>query len=131
MTRKRGSDDPRGSGEKRSIYKVVFQAQVQGQAQVVELYARLVTQSGIFGFIELEDLLFGQKSELVVDPSEEALRSEYGTARRLHLPLHAILRIEEVEKEGSARVRQGKESSGLVTPFPLPVWTPGRGPHQG
>ena len=41
------------------------------------------------------------------------------------------LRIEEVEKEGASRVRHGKESSGLVTPFPLPVWTPGRGPHQG
>jgi hypothetical protein len=118
---------PRSTEKKRSIYKVVFQA----QGQVVELYARLVTQSGIFGFIEIEDLLFGQRSELVVDPSEEALRSEYGAAKRLHLPLHSILRIEEVEKEGSARVRQGKEESGLVTPFPLPVWTPGRGPHQG
>jgi hypothetical protein len=118
---------PRNTDPQRRIYKVIFQA----QGQIVELYARLVTQSGIFGFIEVEDLLFGQKSELVLDPSEEALRSEYGAAKRLHLPLHAILRIEEVEKEGSARVREGREDSGLVTPFPLPVWTPGRGPHQG
>jgi hypothetical protein len=112
---------------KRCIYKIVF----QHQAQTVELYARQVTQSGIFGFIEVEDLVFGAKSELVVDPSEEALRSEFGAAKRLHLPLHAILRIEEVEKEGTARVRHAKdEGSGLVTPFPLPVWTPGSGPHR-
>jgi hypothetical protein len=112
---------------KRTVYKIVFQQ----QAQVVELYARQVTQSGIFGFLEVEDLIFGARSELVVDPGDEALRNEFGAARRLHLPLHSILRVEEVEKEGPARVRPAKrDGGGLVTPFPLPVWTPGRGPHD-
>ena len=111
---------------KRSIYKVVFQS----QGQVVELFARHVGQGGIFGFVEVEDLVFGARSELVVDPSEESLRSEFGQARRLHLPLHAILRIEEVEREGPARARPARESAGIVTPFPVPVWTPGKGPHR-
>jgi hypothetical protein len=109
-----------------TIYKVVFQA----QGQIVELYARQVTQGGIFGFIEIEDLVFGARSDLVVDPSEEGLRTEYGSARRLHLPLHAIVRIEEVAEEGPARVRPAKEPSGIVTPFPVPVWSPGKGPHH-
>lgn len=110
-----------------SIYKVVFQA----QGQVVELYARNVSQGGLFGFVEVEDLVFGARSEVVVDPSEEGLRSEYGNAKRLFLPLHAILRIEQVEREGPARTRPAKESSGIVTPFPVPVWTPGKGPGGG
>jgi hypothetical protein len=109
------------------MYKVVFQA----QGQVVELYARQVAQGGLFGFIEIEELVFGARSELAVDPSEEGLRSEYGSARRLFLPLHAILRIEEVEREGTARVRPAREALGIVTPFPVPVWTPGKGPGQG
>jgi hypothetical protein len=110
------------------LYKVVFQV----PGQVVELYARQVTQSAIFGFVEVEDLVFGARSELVVDPAEEGLRTEYGSARRLHLPLHAILRIEEVEREGTARVRPSSpaDATGIVKPFPVPVWTPGRGPHQ-
>ncbi len=108
------------------MYKIVFQT----QGQVVELYARHVTQGGLFGFVEVEELVFGARSELVVDPAEEGLRNEYGAAKRLFLPLHAILRIEEVEREGTARVRPAKPESGIVTPFPVPVWSPGKGPGQ-
>jgi hypothetical protein len=111
---------------KKTLYKIVFHA----QGQVVELFARQVTQSGIFGFVEVEELVFGQRSELVVDPSEEGIRSEYGGAKRLFLPLHAVLRIEEVEKEGAIRARPAKEAAGIVTPFPVPIWTPGHGPHR-
>lgn len=111
---------------KKTLYKIVFQA----QGQVVELYARQVSQGGIFGFIEVEELVFGARSELVVDPTEEGIRSEYGGAKRLFLPLHAVLRIEEVEREGAARARPSKESAGIVTPFPVPIWTPGKGPQR-
>jgi len=111
-------------GASRTIYKVVFLA----QGQTVELYARHVAQGGLFGFVEVEDLVFGARSELVVDPAEEGLRTEYGGAKRLFLPLHAIVRIEEVEREGTARVRPAKGGTGIVTPFPVPVWTPGKGP---
>ena len=114
---------------KKSLYKIVFQS-FQEKGQIVELYARNVTQGGLFGFVEIEDLVFGARSEVVVDPSEEGLRSEFGNARRLFLPLHAILRIEEVEKEGSARVRPAREGESVVTPFPIPIPTPGKGPRH-
>lgn len=102
------------------LYRVVFQS----QGQIVELYARQVGQGGLFGFVEIEDLVFGARSQVVVDPSEESLRNEFGDAKRLFLPLHAILRIEEVEKQGPARVRSAADGSGLVTPFPIPILTP-------
>jgi hypothetical protein len=115
------------SAARKRIYKVVFQS----QGQVVELYARQVGQGALFGFVEVEDLVFGARSELVVDPSEEGLRAEYGGAKRLYLPLHAVLRIEEVEREGSARARAAKEpaASGLVRAFPVPVFPPTRDPR--
>jgi hypothetical protein len=104
------------------IYKVVFQS----QGQVVELYAKQVSQGGLFGFVEIEELVFGARSSLVVDPTEEGLRTEFGEAKRLFLPLHSILRIEEVERQGPARSRPAKEAQGLVQPFPLPVPVPRR-----
>lgn len=107
-----------------SLYKVVF----QNQGEIVELYARQGGQGGLFGFVEVEDLVFGARSEVVVDPAEEGLRAEFGAARRLHLPLHAVLRIEEVEREGVARSRPARPAGSVVAPFPVPIFTPGRGP---
>ena len=48
-----------------------------------EVYARDVHQSGLFGFIEIEDLVFGEKTSLVVDPS--APPAEPATARGIVL----------------------------------------------
>jgi hypothetical protein len=114
------------TAKKRTLYRVVFQS----QGQIVELYARQVGQGGLFGFVEVEELVFGARSQVVVDPSEESLRAEFGDAKRLFLPLHAILRIEEVEKEGPARVRSTSDAANLVTPFPIPILTPGKGPRR-
>lgn len=105
------------------IYKIVF----FHQGNVVELYARKVGQSDLFGFIEVEELIFGGRTEVVVDPTEENLRSEFGQAKRLFLPMHAVLRIEEVEHEGAARIRAVKtEESSIVRAFPV-ILPPGGG----
>lgn len=105
------------------IYKIVF----FNQGNVVELYARQVGQGNLFGFIEVEDLIFGGRTEVVVDPTEENLRSEFGEAKRLFLPMHAVLRIEEVEREGVARMRAVKsEESNIVRAFPV-ILPPGGG----
>jgi len=117
---------PSPDGDPR-VYKIVFQS----QGQVIELYARQVGQGTLFGFVEIEDLVFGVRSELVVDPGEEGLRREFGDAKRLFLPLHAVLRIEEVEREGAPRARPTRESEALVRPFPLLVPRPPGAPSQG
>lgn len=107
------------------MFRIVYQS----QGKVVELYARQVSQGGLFGFIEVEELIFGAKSEVVVDPSEEGLRSELDGVKRLYLPLHAILRIDEVDREGRSRTRpvadDGKDKdSPIVRAFPVPFFPP-------
>ena len=106
------------------IFKIVF----INQGNVVELYARQVGQGNLFGFIEVEELVFGSRSEVVLDPSEESLRSEFGQAKRLYLPMHSVIRIEEVEHEGVSRMRaiKGEEEAGgsIVRAFPMPMFPP-------
>ena len=97
------------------IYKVVF----LNQGQIYEVYAHNIYQSDLYGFIEVEDYIFGTKSKLVVDPGEDKLRSEFEGVQRSFIPMHAIIRIDEVEKEGVAKVTDSK--GGNVTPFPLPM----------
>ena len=103
----------------RHLYKIVFVS----QGKVWEIYARNVTQGTLFGFIEVERLVFGERSSVVVDPAEERIKSELAGVRRTYLPLHSILRIDEVEKQGVSKITAAE--AGNVTPFPVPLYTPG------
>ena len=79
------------------LYRVLFSQ----NDQCYEVYARYLTEESLMGFIEIEDLVFHDtKSGLLVDPTEEKLRTEFKGVRRCYIPLHAILRIDEVAKEG-------------------------------
>ncbi|MBU2884635.1 DUF1820 family protein [Gilvimarinus agarilyticus] len=94
------------------IYKVIF----LNQSQVFEVFARAIYQSEMYGFIEVEEFVFGERSPVVVDPSEEKLKNEFAGVKRSYIPMHSIIRIDEVEKEGAAKVRDASENT--VTPFP-------------
>lgn len=102
----------------RHLYKVIF----LNQGKVYEIYARSVAQGALFGFVEVEELVFGERTTMVVDPSEEKLKAEFETVRRTHIPMHAILRIDEVEKPGPGKISKADNSN--VAQFPMPVYTP-------
>ena len=104
---------------KENTYRITF----HNQGKIYEIYARTVHQSGLFGFIEVEEILFGEKSALLVDPSEENLKSEFAGVTRTYIPMHAVVRIDEVEKMGKSKITDGSNEDGKVTPFP--VFTPG------
>jgi len=99
--------------EKR-LYKIIF----LNQGKVYELFAEGVSSSGLWGFIEVSDLVFESGEGLVVDPTEERMRQEFANARVLHLPIQSVLRVEEVAQRGQCLIRD-RESGEKVTPFPL------------
>jgi hypothetical protein len=101
------------------LYKIVFIS----QGQVYEIYARSVGHGALFGFVEVEKLVFGERSSVVVDPSEEKIKSEFAGVTRTYLPMHAIIRIDEVEKQGASKI--SKLEGGNVAQFPVPIFTPG------
>jgi hypothetical protein len=105
----------------KSIFRITFLQ----QGQVYEVFARQVSPGGLLGFIEIEELLFGERSQVVVDPSEERLKSEFEGVRRFYVPMHAVVRIDEVEKQGVPRIRQPADGQENVSPFPVPMYTPG------
>jgi len=86
------------------IYKVIF----HNQNEVYEVYARHVYQSDMYGFIEIEEFVFGERTQLLVDPGEEKLKNEFSSVARSYIPVHSLIRIDEVEKEGVARVSESK-----------------------
>jgi hypothetical protein len=108
--------------EKKRIYKVVF----VNQGKVYEIYAKSVSQGGLFGFVEVEGLLFGEKSTIVVDLSEETLQAEFAGVERTYIPMHAIVRIDEVEKRGASKIQSLAQAGSGLTSFPGPIYTPVR-----
>jgi hypothetical protein len=108
---------------KRRLYKITF----LNQGKVYEIYAREVNQGGLLGFVEVEGFVFGQSTRVVVDPAEEQLRAEFEGVRRSYIPMNAILRIDEVEKPGPARISDAGAETGNLAVFPLPVTQPGSG----
>lgn len=103
------------SDEQSHIYKVLFHS----KGQIYEVYARNIYSSELYGFIEVEDYLFGKRSQVVIDPGEDKLRTEFEGVQRSYIPMPAVIRIDEVEKEGVAKITEGSASN--VTPFPMPV----------
>ena len=85
---------------KKTVYRITFQA----NNQVYELYAQSVAESEMFGFIEIEELVFGESSPVLIDPADEKLKAEFGGVKRTYIPLHNILRIDALEKEGTPKV---------------------------
>lgn len=96
------------------LYRVTF----RHQDQVWEVYARNISHGGLLGFIEVEKLVFGERSSILVDPGEEKLKSEFENVERTYIPVHTIVRIDEVTKLAPPRISAGGES-GKVMPFPV------------
>ena len=71
----------------------------------------------MWGFIEIEEMLFGERSQIVVDPGEEKLKSEFSGVKRSYIPMQSIIRIDEVEKQGAAKISEGE--GGKIAAFPI------------
>src|SRR3984957_14422893 len=97
------------------IFKVMF----VNQGKVYEIYARKVSHGNLFGFIEVEELVFGERSSVVVDPTEEKIKAEFNDVKRTYLPMHSVLRVHEVKKQGASKI--GALEGANVSQFPVPI----------
>jgi hypothetical protein len=106
--------------EKKRVYKVIF----ANEGRIYEIYAKRVGHGAMFGFVEVEGLLFGEKTTVVVDPSEEKLQSEFSGVERTFIPMHAVIRIDEVERRGVSKIHAVEEKDGKIHRLPSPIYTP-------
>ena len=102
-----------------TIFKIMF----VNQGKVYEIYARKVAQGRLFGFIEAEELVFGQRSTVVVDPGEERIKGEFEGVKCTMLPMHSVLRIDEVKKQGVSKI-SALEGGSNVAQFPMGPFNP-------
>lgn len=101
----------KSSSDTKEIYKVTF----LNKGKVYEVFTKQVYQSELYGFIEIEDYIFGERTQMVVDPGEEKLKAEFKGVKRSFIPMQAIIRIDEVEKEGISKISSGDNVSTFPT----------------
>ncbi|MET0069062.1 MAG: DUF1820 family protein [Candidatus Thiodiazotropha sp.] len=109
------------------VFKVTF----LNQGKVYEIFAKTVRQGELYGFVEVEGLIFHETSSVVVDPSAEKLKEEFSGVHRTRIPIHAVIRIDEVEKseQGPGKIIE-IDSDSNITPFPNPMFDPKKRPDK-
>lgn len=100
---------------KKTLFKITF----ANQEAIYEIYARSIKESDMFGFLEVEDLAFGEQTSLVVDPAEEKLKMEFNNVKRTYIPMHSIFRIDEVTKQGTAKMKDNTGYGNKISHFPV------------
>jgi len=103
------------------MYRITFAC----EGEIYQLCARSVGQSGLWGFIEVADPVFGTSSSVVVDPSEEKLKARFEGVKRFHVPMHAVQRVDEVTESDPAVIRSAE--SGKVSTLPIYTQPPVKG----
>ena len=96
------------------IYRVIF---IQ-EDKIYEIYAHYISEESLMGFIEIEELIFTEPNSVVVDPSEERLKTEFHGVNRSYIPMHMVLRIDEMVKEGTAKIKGSVPQKDNVRHFP-------------
>jgi hypothetical protein len=93
-----------------SVYKVIF----YNQGEIYEIYARDIYQSEMYGFVEVEEFVFKEGENVIVNPGEEKLKNEFSGVKRSFIPMQAIVRIDEVEREGEGKIKEIKSSDNIA-----------------
>ena len=101
----------------------IFRISFINQGKVYQLHAESVQQADMYGFISISGLIFGETTSLVVDPAEEKLKSEFAGVKQVTIPMHSVIRIDEVEKRGQNKIFE-LDANANVTPFPSGFYSP-------
>ena len=96
-----------------SKYRTIYRVILKHEKEEITLYCEELFTSDIYGFAELEGLIFSStdkgRSKVIVNPKEENLLKTFKGVRRTMVPYTSIVRIDEIEhrSEGSLVQREG------------------------
>ncbi len=95
----------------------VFRVLFSQEDKIYEVYAKEIDEEAMLGFICIGELVFAEPGSVVVDPSEEKLKAEFNGVKRIYVPLHTVIRIDEMDHFGIGKIKDSKSQSN-VRAFP-------------
>ena len=116
--------------------KLLYRIRFRTEDKILEVYCKNVTQGELFGFIEISGFVWGRKSEIILDPTEQEVRSEFSGVKNAQIPMHAVVRVDQVEKGGTAKIlpldkNEEKPPSDLLGGPNIPIIDPSNPKPRG
>ena len=116
--------------------KLLYRIRFRTEDKILEVYCKNVTQGELFGFIEISGFVWGRKSEIILDPTEQEVRSEFSGVKNAQIPMHAVVRVDQVEKGGTAKIlpldkNEEKPPSDLLEGPNIPIIDPSNPKPRG
>ena len=91
------------------VYRITY----SNQDLVYEMYAEQISDEALFGFLKIIKPIFGNQTQVVVDPSEERLKAEFEGVDAFYVPIHNIMRIDEVAQRGQAKIKKLSDGNNV------------------
>ena len=104
----------------------IFRISFINQGKVYQLHAESLQQAELYGFVRIQGLIFGETTSVVIDPAEEKLRNEFAGVSSCLIPVHSVIRIDEVSKRGQNKIIE-LDANTNVTAFPSGLYSPDKG----
>ena len=98
----------------------IFRISFHNNGKVYQLHAQQVLPGDLYGFVQIRGLMFDEHTSVVVDPAEERLKEEFSGVSCVQVPMHAVIRVDQVEKQGQNKILDLESDHSNVTPFPIP-----------
>ncbi len=70
----------------------------------ITLYATNVYQADFAGFIEISGIEFPSQSDIILTPGEDKAHTLFKDTKRIIMPFHHILRIEEIKDDKKSQI---------------------------
>jgi hypothetical protein len=83
---------------RKKLFKVIF---MDEEKKIQTIHASKLNPSSFLGLVEISDIVFIDRSEIIISPDDGNLRTRFKNVERSYIPLNSIIRIDEVviEKE--------------------------------
>ena len=101
------------------INNLVYRVRYRELDKINTMYVRYISEESLVGFLEADELILGNDAEISNDELTDEFCAEFKGVQRVYLPLHVILRIDEIDLGLHQSTADAKNlAKGNVSRFP-------------
>ncbi|MGD9808694.1 MAG: DUF1820 family protein [Deferribacterales bacterium] len=81
---------------RKKLYKIIF---IDEDKKIQTIHSSMLNPSSFLGLVEISDIVFLDKSDIIISPDDGNLKAKFKNVERSYIPLNSIVRIDEITLE--------------------------------